>query len=199
MNHEEALKLYFEDMERAIEAYQSNRLMDLIQKSDNLNLLKYTYLHRREVYRLGNELRIKESLLDSLWMHDIDKLIVYLFRDKQETQNIHRLLNRHHNRNETDKEVLVEMLLDWESARFTKPDKPLNAYDTMKKYYPDMETKMLPIMEELGLNHSTDMSESITMEEFMERANRIDITAIHKELAGILRYYLGASKKTFEW
>lgn len=199
MNHAEALKLYFEDMERAIEAYKSNRLMDLIQKSDNLNLLKYTYLHRREVYRLGNELRIKESLLDSLWMHDIDKLIVYLFRDKQETQKIHRLLNRHHNRNETDKEILVEMLLDWESARFTKPDKPLNAYDTMKKYYPDMETKMLPIMEELGLNHSTDMSESITMEEFMERANRIDITAIHKELAGILRYYLGASKKTFEW
>ena len=33
----------------------------------------------------------------------------------------------------------------------------------------------------------------------IERANRIDITAIHKELAGILRYYLGASKKTFEW
>lgn len=199
MNHEEALKLYFEDMERAIEAYKSNRLMDLVQKSDNLNLLKYTYLHRREVYRLGNELRIKESLLDSLWMHDIDKMIIYLFRDKQETQKIHRLLNRHHNRNETDKEILVEMLLDWESARFTKPDKPINAYDTMKKYYPDMETKMLPIMEELGLNHSTDMSESITMEEFMERANRIDITAIHKELAGILRYYLGASKKTFEW
>lgn len=199
MNHEEALKLYFEDMERAIEAYKSNRLMNLIQKSDNLNLLKYTYLHRREVYRIGNELRVKESLLDSLWMHDIDKLIIYLFRDKQETQKIHRLLNRHHNRNETDKEVLVEMLLDWESARFTKPDKPLNAYDTMKKYYPDMETKMLPIMKELGLNHSTDMSESITMEEFMERANRIDITAIHKELAGILRYYLGASKKTFEW
>lgn len=199
MNHEEALKLYFEDMERAIEAYKSNRLMDLIRESNNLNLLKYTYLHRREVYRLGNKLRVKESLLDSLWMHDIDKLIIYLFRDKQETQQIHRLLNRHHNRNETDKEILVEMLLDWESARFTKPDKPLNAYDTMKKYYPDMETKMLPIMEELGLNHSTDMSESITMEEFMERANRIDITAIHKELAGILRYYLGASKKTFEW
>lgn len=199
MKHEEALKLYFEDMEQAIEAYQSNRLMDLIQESDNLNLLKYTYLHRREVYRLGNELRVKESLLDSLWMHDIDKMIIYLFRDKKDTQQIHRVLNRHHNRNETDKEVLVEMLLDWESARFTKPDKPLNAYDTMKKYYPDMETKMLPIMEELGLNHSTDMSESITMEEFMERANRIDVTAIHKELAGILRYYLGASKKTFEW
>ena len=35
--------------------------------------------------------------------------------------------------------------------------------------------------------------------EDMERANRIGVTAIHKELAGILRYYLGASKKTFEW
>ena len=27
----------------------------------------------------------------------------------------------------------MEMILDWESARYTKPDKPLNAYDTLYK------------------------------------------------------------------
>lgn len=31
-----------------------------------------------------------------------------------------------------------EMVLDWESARFTKPDKPLNAIETAEKYYPNL-------------------------------------------------------------
>ena len=29
----------------------------------------------------------------------------------------------------------TEAVVDWECARFTKPDKPLNAYDTYLKYY----------------------------------------------------------------
>lgn len=32
-----------------------------------------------------------------------------------------------------------EAAIDWESARFTKPDKPLDAYDTWKKYYSDID------------------------------------------------------------
>lgn len=31
-----------------------------------------------------------------------------------------------------------EAAIDWESARFTKPDKPLDAYDTWLKYYQDI-------------------------------------------------------------
>jgi hypothetical protein len=27
--------------------------------------------------------------------------------------------------------------IDWECARFTKPEKPLNAKETWRKYYPD--------------------------------------------------------------
>lgn len=29
----------------------------------------------------------------------------------------------------------IEAAIDWESARFTKPNKPLNAYETWQKYY----------------------------------------------------------------
>lgn len=33
----------------------------------------------------------------------------------------------------------VEAAIDWESARFTKPEKSLDAYDTWKKYYSDID------------------------------------------------------------
>ena len=32
---------------------------------------------------------------------------------------------------------ILEAVLDWESARFTKPDKPLNAWNTCIQYYPE--------------------------------------------------------------
>lgn len=36
-------------------------------------------------------------------------------------------------------------------ARYTKPDKPLNARETLKKIYPEVTDEMLPVLEELGL------------------------------------------------
>ena len=33
----------------------------------------------------------------------------------------------------------IEAAIDWESARFTKPEKPLDAYDTWIKYYSDID------------------------------------------------------------
>ena len=41
------------------------------------------------------------------------------------------------------------MVIDWECARFTKPDKPLNAYETYKKYYCDKMTLKQRIMVKL--------------------------------------------------
>ena len=43
------------------------------------------------------------------------------------------------------------MIVDWECARYTKPDKPLNAYETLCKYYPQLKSKLIGIMRELGL------------------------------------------------
>ena len=40
---------------------------------------------------------------------------------------------------------------DWECARYTKPDKPLNARETMEKYYPEYRKHVELILEELGL------------------------------------------------
>jgi len=56
--------------------------------------------------------------------------------------------------NEIEKNYIdyIEMILDWESARYTKPDKPLNAYDTLDKYYPNMEHEILPILKEFEID-----------------------------------------------
>ena len=47
--------------------------------------------------------------------------------------------------------ALIISRIDWECARYTKPDKPLNARETLKKIYPEVTDEMLPVLEELGL------------------------------------------------
>jgi len=63
---------------------------------------------------------------------------------------MHRRYSRHHVES-IRKKNYEEMVIDWECARFTKPDKPLNAYETMKKYYPEEEFNILPILKKLKL------------------------------------------------
>ena len=43
-------------------------------------------------------------------------------------------------------------MFDWECARFTKPDKPLDAYDTWKTYYPYVD--MAPVLKQFGFWHN---------------------------------------------
>jgi predicted Ser/Thr protein kinase len=83
---------------------------------------------------------------------------ILLLGDKLATK-IHRKFSRHHvhvigytykldnEGNEIhlgdirDIKNKIEAVIDWESARFTKPDKPLNAYQTWKKYYSDIDMR----------------------------------------------------------
>jgi len=74
--------------------------------------------------------------------HDLDKLFMYIFLGFigiKKISKIHRKYVKHHlslGKRFTSDNVL-EAVLDWESARFTKPDKPLNAWNTCLKYYPE--------------------------------------------------------------
>lgn len=43
------------------------------------------------------------------------------------------------------------LVVDWECARYTKPDKLLNARDTLDKFYPELKDEVLPVIQELGL------------------------------------------------
>lgn len=118
-----------------------------------LGEIKNTMKHRREVQRIAKELGY------SFPFHDFVKMInITIFGDKIATK-IHRKFSNHHAhmryisimyndglRVYTKKmpygrfiKNKVEAAIDWESARFTKPDKPLNAFETWKKYYSDID------------------------------------------------------------
>ena len=122
----------------------------------NEEYIKYTYKHRKVVMMLAKKyFKGNDKLLERIEYHDLDKLFTYLLYDKKIVSKIHRDNTTHHN-NEIKKDYLdyIEMVLDWESARYTKPDKPLNAYDTLYKYYPSMEENILPILKLMNINES---------------------------------------------
>lgn len=58
---------------------------------------------------------------------------------------------KHHSIKTRTHADFVQMVIDWECARYTKPDKPLNARDTLYSFYPELEDKILSILIELKL------------------------------------------------
>lgn len=82
-------------------------------------------------------------------MHDTEKLVLILLIGDDLATKLHRKFAGHHkylnNTNIQDK-YIAEAILDWASARITKPNKPLTALQTAKKYYPqqlDNTTKVV--------------------------------------------------------
>ena len=122
----------------------------------NFDKLVYTYKHRKVLNYLAKKYFDRDDLIERLKHHDMDKMYLLLFYDKKDIEKYHRSMSTHHD-NDLEKTELdyIEMILDWESARYTKDDKPLNAYDTMYKFYPHLENKLLPILQKVGLDKST--------------------------------------------
>lgn len=114
--------------------------------------LHYTFKHKLAYLKVEKELTGHISIRGLF--HDLDKLFYYIFssKEKEEIHKIHRMNQRHHDndllKTETD---YLEMIIDWECARITKPDKPLNAYDTLYKYYPHLESHILPLLYKYNL------------------------------------------------
>ena len=124
-------------------------------RRENIGAIKYTKEHRKAFKKIE-----KEILGHNTWrsiVHDLDKVILYNMWPHKKVKNFHRNNARHHieskvNKNRGD---YIEMIIDWECARYTKPDKPLNAYDTLYKIYPELESTILPILKEFNLDKTT--------------------------------------------
>ena len=154
----------------------------------NKEYIEYTYKHRKVVMLLAEKyFKDNEELLEQIKYHDLDKLYMYLFCDKSKTSKFHREQTRHHvNDLEKNHFDYIEMVLDWESARYTKPDKPLNAYDTLYAYYPDMIDIILPILKEMGIDKSnTPMEEDVL--EYTRILSNINSDDIEKELINYIK------------
>ena len=161
----------------------------------NMEHILYTYKHRKVVMMLAKKyFGDNKELLKQVELHDLDKLYMYLFYDKKTVSKLHREKSFHHE-NELEKTDLdyKEMVLDWESARYTKPDKPLNAFDTLYAYYPEMEDVILPILQDMGIAETnTPMEEDI----FKAAQEMGDPTTadIEKELTQGVKVYLKTKK-----
>lgn len=68
------------------------------------------------------------------YLHDTNKLVMYaLGLPKNWVRDIHRAISPHHEHKGKIKN-LVGAIIDWESARYTKPDKPLSAREYYKLF-----------------------------------------------------------------
>ena len=112
-------------------------------------------------------LKVEKKLLGryKYKFHDWDKLVLFIFcpfLGERRINQLHQKLCSHHptyttGRNwkkhfKSPKNIdFLQAVIDWECARYTKPDKPLNARETMEKYYPEYRKHVELILEELGL------------------------------------------------
>ena len=101
---------------------------------------------------------LNDILKNRLIIHDVDKLaLLFCGYHPKSASTIHRMGMRHHMENNL-KHTEIDMLeavLDYESAGLTKPDKPRNAYLTIKDDIADNTIKqtMLNICTELGIDN----------------------------------------------
>ena len=98
--------------------------------------IDYTWQHKKAFLKVERDLYGKNTL--GGYCHDLDKLIMYILGvPKKLAHDIHVATAPHHIRNGKIK-APEKAVIDWESARYTKPDKPLSARDFYEKCCPKM-------------------------------------------------------------
>ena len=88
-------------------------------RKENIGAIKYTKEHRKAFKKIE-----KEILGYNTWrsiVHDLDKIILYNIWPHKKVKNFHRRTARHHVENNIKKtrNDYIEMIIDWECARFT--------------------------------------------------------------------------------
>ena len=95
--------------------------------------INYTAKHKKAFLKVEKELIGKNTL--GAYLHDLDKLIMYIIGvPKDIAHNIHVTMAPHHVRDGHIKKP-IQAVIDWECARYTKPDKPLSAREFYEYYY----------------------------------------------------------------
>lgn len=117
---------------------------------NKIDSIKYTLKHKKAFLKTEKEVLGKNSIRG--YLHDIDKVFLYIIMGKKRAHKIHRHYAKHHMDNAKTKEDKIQMLIDWECARYTKPDKPLSAYEFLLTAYPDHKDELIPIIKEIGLD-----------------------------------------------
>lgn len=136
--------------------------MNIIKNiKDSYKHIPYTFKHYLAF------MKVQKQLLGyyKYKFHDWDKLFTFIFMpylgDRRINQ-MHQLHNAHHPTYTVGVDRIKQLkspsciefeeaIIDWECARFTKKDKPLNAYQTLIKYYPEYINEFKPYFIKLNL------------------------------------------------
>ncbi len=160
----------------------------------NFEWLVYTYRHRKAflytVEKLVRDPEEKAEMLRRAKVHDMDKMVLYLFYDQLTSQLQHVKTKPHHLECKAPKSRmdLLETVIDYECAPYTKPDKPLNAYDFTKKIEamnlldPGIVEQLLSIMHELGIDASYDLTKDAEGMAYMESIGDVTEEMILSEI-----------------
>ena len=106
--------------------------------------MKYTMSHKKAYLQVERKLLGRNTIQG--YFHDLDKIFLYLIFDKKMVAKLHRGYSRHHNK-AYKYDHYLQMVIDWECARLTKLDKPLNARETLNKYFSYLKGEVEPILD----------------------------------------------------
>lgn len=117
----------------------------------DINHIKYTWKHKKAFLNIEKKLLGRNTLRG--YLHDVDKLFLYLIANNNSNwvSKLHRKYSRHHQIRARTNNDYIQTVIDWKCARYTKPDKPLNARETLYKFYSELSTKVEPILDNLKL------------------------------------------------
>lgn len=103
-----------------------------------IDRIKYTMKHRKAFRAVEKQLLGHNTIRG--YLHDLDKVFLYMIMDYKRAHKIHKSHSRHHTLKANTHADYVQM-----------PDKQMNARETLDKLYPELKDKVLPVIEELGL------------------------------------------------
>lgn len=134
-------------------------MMEWLKENDlcnngNEDYQLYTLQHKQAFVAV--QLALNKSISYSGIQHDNDKLLLYGIMTKKEASIIHRKYARHHIENCSSGGNLEDCIIDYECARFTKSDKPLNAYNTIMEYRKDTYALLQPTLVKYRINSEID-------------------------------------------
>lgn len=131
------------------------------QPIPNFEKIYYTFMHRRAFRYVLESIFADLDSYDELDyradIHDLDKcLYLALGGEKHEASAYHRANASHHMETNTSPSEydLIEAVIDYECAGYTKADKPLNAYDTVIQWSKPHAGELIDVMKEFDMAHS---------------------------------------------
>ena len=174
----------------------------------NFEWCVYTYKHRRAFEYVAKRHIKDEKLLGQILerarYHDLDKLLLYLFMPWEKVIEYHMTHKNHHPEctNEKSYVDLVEMIVDYECAPYTKPDKTLNCYDFVNKLIREnrmeesMAEQLFAIMKLLGIDSSYDVTKDEECIEFLSSLPEVTEEMI---LLDVMEYVRTDPKEELEY